>query len=143
MRAIDLTTLRYLVAVCDLQNIARAADQEHIAPSAISKRIAALEATLGVPLLIRTRRGVAQTPACEALLERARTILYEAAQIESDMNAFGGGLQGQLEGPYAREVLFEKHEIQLYRVVFRQIIEQRRVDADARGRGHRANQNEG
>jgi DNA-binding transcriptional LysR family regulator len=96
MRAIDLTTLRYLVAVCDLQNIARAADQEHIAPSAISKRIAALEATLGVPLLIRTRRGVAQTPACEALVERARTILFEAAQIESDMNAFGGGLQGQV-----------------------------------------------
>jgi DNA-binding transcriptional LysR family regulator len=96
MRDLDLTTLRYLVAVCDLQNIARAAEQEHIAPSAISKRLASLEATLGVSLLIRTRRGVVPTPACEALLERARTILFEAAQIESEMNAFGGGLQGQV-----------------------------------------------
>jgi len=96
MRDIDLTTLRYLVAVCDLQNIARAAEQELIAPSAISKRIAALEATLGVPLLLRTRRGVSQTPACEALLERARTILFETSLIESEMNAFGGGLQGQV-----------------------------------------------
>jgi DNA-binding transcriptional LysR family regulator len=96
MRDLDLTTLRYLVAVCDLQNIARAAEQEHIAPSAISKRIAGLEASLGVALLIRTRRGVGRTPACEALLERARTILFEAARIEGEMNAFGGGLQGQV-----------------------------------------------
>ena len=96
MRDLDLTTLRYLVAVCDAQNIARAAEQEHIAPSAISKRIASLEFMLGVPLLIRTRRGVARTPACEALLERARTMLFEAAQIESEMNAFGSGLQGQV-----------------------------------------------
>jgi DNA-binding transcriptional LysR family regulator len=50
MRDFDLTTLRYLVAVCDAQNIARAAEQEHIAPSAVSKRIASLEFMLGVPL---------------------------------------------------------------------------------------------
>lgn len=96
MRDLDLTTLRYLVAVCDLQNIARAAAQEHIAPSAISKRIAALEAVLEVPLLVRSRRGVAPTPACEALLERARTMLFEMAQIETEMNAFGGSVRGQV-----------------------------------------------
>ena len=96
MRDLDITTLRYLVAVCDLGNIARAADQEHIAPSAISKRIAELEASLGVPLLIRRRRGVAATPACEALLERARTMLFEMGRIESEMGAFGSGLQGQV-----------------------------------------------
>src|SRR5690606_7676689 len=96
MRDLDLTTLRYLVAVCDLKNIARAAEQEHIAPSAISKRIAGLEAVLGVTLLMRTRRGVTQTPACEALLERARTMLFEMTQIETEMNAFGGSVQGQV-----------------------------------------------
>jgi DNA-binding transcriptional LysR family regulator len=96
MRDLDLTTLRYLVAACDLGNIARAAEQEHIAPSAISKRIAALEAALGVPLLVRRRRGVAPTPACETLLERARTMLFEMGRIENEMAAFGGGLQGQV-----------------------------------------------
>ena len=96
MRDLDITTLRYLVAVCDLGSIARAADQEHIAPSAVSKRIAGLEATLGIPLLVRTRRGVAPTPACESLLERARTMLFEMGRIESEMGAFGGGLQGQV-----------------------------------------------
>ena len=63
MRDIDIKTLRLLVAVCDLQNIKRAAVQEHIEPSAISKRIAQLEAALGTPLLVRSRRGVQPTPA--------------------------------------------------------------------------------
>ncbi len=45
MRDLDLKTLRLFVAVCDTGNIARAAEQEHIEPSAISKRIAQLEAT--------------------------------------------------------------------------------------------------
>ena len=96
MRDLDITTLRYLVAACDLGNIARAAEQGNIAPSAISKRIAGLESTLGVPLLIRTRRGVAPTPAGEALLERARTMLFEMGRIGNEMDAFGGGIQGQV-----------------------------------------------
>ena len=39
MRDIDLKTLRLLVAVCDHRNMARAAEQAHIEPSAISKRM--------------------------------------------------------------------------------------------------------
>ena len=44
MRDIDMKSLRLLVAVCDHQNMTRAAEQEHIEPSAISKRMAQLEA---------------------------------------------------------------------------------------------------
>ena len=50
-----------------------AAEQEHIEPSAISKRIAQLEAALGTRLLHRVARGVQPTPAGLALLEHART----------------------------------------------------------------------
>jgi DNA-binding transcriptional LysR family regulator len=94
VRDLDLTTLRLLVSVCDHGNIARAAELAHIAPSAISKRIAALEAQLGLPLLLRARRGVAPTAACQALLERARTMLFEMSRIDSEIAAFGGGLKG-------------------------------------------------
>lgn len=96
MRDLDLTTLRHLVAVCDLGNIARAAAQAHIAPSAISKRIAQLEADLGMSLLVRGRRGVEPTPACQALLEHARTMLFEQRRIAAEMAAFGQGLSGQV-----------------------------------------------
>lgn len=96
MRDIDIKTLRLLVAVCDLQNIKRAAVQEHIEPSAISKRIAQLEATLGTPLLVRSRRGVQPTPAGVALLEHARTVLFTMERMESDIAAFSGGVRGHV-----------------------------------------------
>jgi iron(III) transport system permease protein len=56
MQDLDMKSLRLLVAVCDHGNIKQAAAQEHIEPSAISKRIALLEHTLGTPLLVRGRR---------------------------------------------------------------------------------------
>ncbi len=96
MKDIDLKTLRLLVAVCDTRNIARAAEQEHIEPSAISKRIAQLEATLGTPLLARGRRGVQPTPAGLSVLEHARTILFTIEQIENDAAAFSSGVKGHV-----------------------------------------------
>ncbi|MFT4067959.1 LysR family transcriptional regulator [Paraburkholderia sp.] len=96
MRDIDLKTLRLFVAVCDHRNIARAAQEAHIEPSAISKRIAQLESDLGVPLLSRSRRGVEPTGAGSALLEHARSILFTIERIESDVAAFGGGLRGRV-----------------------------------------------
>ena len=88
MRDIDLKTLRLLVAVCDHQNMARSAEQEHIEPSAISKRIAQLESDLGTPLLLRMRRGVHPTPAGLALLEHARSVLFTMERIANDVAAF-------------------------------------------------------
>lgn len=96
MRDIDLKTLRLLVAVCDHRNIARAAEEAHIEPSAISKRIAQLESDLGVPLLTRSRRGVEPTTAGNALLEHARSVLFTMERIASDVAAFGGGLKGRV-----------------------------------------------
>ena len=96
MRDIDLKTLRLLVAVCDHQNMARAAAQEHIEPSAISKRIAQLESDLGTPLLLRSRRGVQPTPAGLALLEHARTVLFTMDRIASDVASFSSGVKGRV-----------------------------------------------
>jgi len=96
MRDIDLKTLRLLVAVCEHRNMARAAQEEHIEPSAISKRIAQLESDLGVPLLTRSRRGVQPTPAGVVLLEHARSVLFTMERIASDVAAFSTGLVGRV-----------------------------------------------
>jgi DNA-binding transcriptional LysR family regulator len=93
---LDLKSLRLLVAVCEHGNIKAAALAEHIEPSAISKRIAALEATLGGPLLLRHRRGVAPTPLGQALLEHARAILFTLGRVEADVAAFRGGVRGHV-----------------------------------------------
>jgi len=84
------------VAVCDHQNMARAAEQEHIEPSAISKRIAQLESDLGTPLLLRSRRGVQPTPAGVALLEHARNVLFTMDRIANDVAAFSSGVKGHV-----------------------------------------------
>lgn len=96
MRDLDFKSLRLLVAVCDHRNIKQAAAQEHIEPSAISKRIAQLEASLGTPLLVRGRRGVQPTPAGLALLEHARTLLFTLERIEADVAAYRAGLRGHV-----------------------------------------------
>lgn len=96
MKELDLKSVRLLLAACEAGNIKAAARAEHIEPSAISKRIAQLETALGTRLLVRGRRGVVPTPACEALLEHARTLVYTVERIEADVAAYAGGLRGHV-----------------------------------------------
>ncbi len=96
MYDLDLTTLRLFVAVCETRNIARAAEQHHIVASAISKRLAQLEDTVGNLLLERNRRGVVVTGAGEILLAHARAMLANADRVSRDMAAYGKGIKGQV-----------------------------------------------
>jgi DNA-binding transcriptional LysR family regulator len=96
MRDLDLKSLRLLVAVCEHGNMKDAAAQEHIEPSAISKRIAQLEDAIGTQVLVRGRRGAEPTPAGRALLEHARNVLFTMDRIEADMAAFKGGIKGHV-----------------------------------------------
>lgn len=96
MPDLDLKSLRLLVAVCDHANIKLAAEQEHIEPSAISKRIAQLEQNLGTQLLVRNRRGVEPTAAGLALVEHARNMLFTAERICTDIASFSRGIKGHV-----------------------------------------------
>ena len=96
MRDLDLTTLRLFVSVCETRSIARAGAQASIVGSAISKRLAQLEDTLGTPLFVRRRRGVVPTAAGETLLEHARAMLGSVNRIERDMAAYAGGMRGHV-----------------------------------------------
>lgn len=96
MREPDLKTLRLFVAVCETENMARAALREHIEPSAVSKRIAQLEHDLGTPLLLRSRRGVRPTAAGETVLEHARSVLFTLERLTGDAAAFAGGVKGHV-----------------------------------------------
>ncbi len=61
MRDLDLTSRRLFVAVCETRNIARAVGQQAIMGSAIPKRLAALESTVGTQLRVRRRHSVDPT----------------------------------------------------------------------------------
>jgi DNA-binding transcriptional LysR family regulator len=96
MRELDLTTLRLFVAVCDARSMAKAGEQANMVGSAISKRLAQLEDTVGTPLLVRKRRGMEPTAAGQTLLEHARGMLASTELIARDMAAYASGTRGQV-----------------------------------------------
>lgn len=96
MLDLDLKSLRLFVAVCDHRNIRQAAAEQHIEPSAISKRIAQLEEMLGAALLDRGRRGVVPTVAGQALLEHARNVMFTLGRIEAETADLSSNVQGQV-----------------------------------------------
>ncbi|MFI8434560.1 LysR family transcriptional regulator [Streptomyces sp. NPDC079020] len=71
----DLTAVRTFVTAVDAEQFQEAAVTLSITPQAVSKRIAGLEADLGVRLFHRTARGARLTIDGQAFLPHARTLL--------------------------------------------------------------------
>lgn len=92
----DFLSLRLFVAVCEEASIARAAERESIVPSAVSKRVAEIEASLGLALLLRGHRGVKPTPAGTAFLHHARQILLSTEKLISEMGDYERGARGHV-----------------------------------------------
>jgi DNA-binding transcriptional LysR family regulator len=95
-RRIDLTTLRLFVAICEERNLTRAANREGIAPSAVSKRMNDFELAFGVTLFQRLARGMALTPAGEALLHHARVTLLNVEKITTELREYAEGVRGHV-----------------------------------------------
>ena len=91
-----METSRYkaFAAAAGTGSLSRAAEQLSYSPSGVSQLIGALEADLGLSLLIRTRRGVSLSPAGEALLPAIRALLQQEErifQLSSDLNGLMTG----------------------------------------------------
>lgn len=93
---LDPVSLHLFVAVMAEGSIARAAEREHIAASALSRRLAELESRLNVTLFERNNRGTVPTAAAWALLHLARGVLNELDGIAAQMHEYGRGLRGQV-----------------------------------------------
>ena len=92
----DLTSLRLFVAVAECGNLTRAAEREHLAVSAVSKRIAEMEELACTPLLLRQPRGVLLTPAGQSLLRYARRVLQLLQQMDAELSDYGAGVKGHV-----------------------------------------------
>ncbi|HEX6720022.1 MAG TPA: LysR family transcriptional regulator [Burkholderiaceae bacterium] len=107
-RTLDPVTLRLFVAVCEERNIARAAQREAIVASAVSKRIAALEQSVGSALIVRGRRGIVPTAAGEALLRRGHELLGSMERVHAELSEFASGAQGSVRVVASLSVLAEQ-----------------------------------
>jgi DNA-binding transcriptional LysR family regulator len=84
------------VSVVEERTIAGAAEREHIAPSAVSKRVSELEAALNTELLARSNKGIQPTPAGIALLNLARGVLHDLDDIQAQMRDYSSGTRGHV-----------------------------------------------
>jgi DNA-binding transcriptional LysR family regulator len=92
----ELRQLRYVAAVARYAHFTRAAEEVHVAHSAISHQVAKLESELGVELFARSRRTVRLTQAGEIVLARANRILGEVRALEAEIAELGGLLRGRI-----------------------------------------------
>lgn len=96
MRRIDFVTLKLFVAIADERSLTKAAEREHLALAAVSKRVSDLENQLGIALLYRQPKGVELTPAGHALLHHARNMMDNLAQMNADLSEFSEGVKGHV-----------------------------------------------
>jgi DNA-binding transcriptional LysR family regulator len=94
----DLQRLRYFVAVAEERHITRAAARLGMAQPPLSQQIRILETELDTRLFDRLPRGVALTPAGEALFEDARALLDAADRAGRRARRVGAGQEGELVG---------------------------------------------
>ena len=93
---LDPYSLRLFVTAADEGSIARAAAKEHIAPSALSRRIADLEHAFGLALFVRSAHGIALTEAGQAAYERARHFEATLESLLRDVQSLSGVVSGRV-----------------------------------------------
>ncbi|WP_269502669.1 LysR family transcriptional regulator [Burkholderia sp. IMCC1007] len=93
---LDPVSLKLFVRVVEEGTIAGAAELEHIAAPAVSKRLRELEDLFGTPLLTRTNKGIAPTAAGVNLSILARDVLDDMRNIVLQMKAYSDGLRGSV-----------------------------------------------
>ncbi|MEM5315086.1 LysR family transcriptional regulator [Paraburkholderia sp. JHI869] len=95
MRGFEFDQLKTFAAVANVGSLSAAAPLLHLSQSTISEQVRKLEVRAGVPLFLRSKRGVELTPAGTRLLEHARRLvaLNEAAFDEVRGQAIKGELR--------------------------------------------------
>ncbi|MGE0633254.1 MAG: LysR family transcriptional regulator [Pseudobdellovibrionaceae bacterium] len=76
----EIFELKYFLAVAQIENVNRAAEQIHVSPGSLSKAITRLESELQTPLFFKSGRGIRLTPEGMVLKRKAAQIL----QLEED-----------------------------------------------------------
>jgi LysR family transcriptional regulator, nitrogen assimilation regulatory protein len=86
----ELRHLAALLAVAEQGSFTGAADHLRTVQSNVSEQVRQLEAELGVPLVVRNRRGAVPTEFGVRVLERARHIRHELDALRQDLSMLQG-----------------------------------------------------
>lgn len=92
----DLDDARVFAQVVELESFSALARKAGVPVSTVSRRVARLEARLGVPLLARTTRKLSLTDAGRIYLAHALRAIEELDAAESTVQALGTGPRGRV-----------------------------------------------
>jgi len=92
----DLVDLQLFVHVVEAGSISAGAERSHLALASASARLRGMEDLLGVPLLLRQRRGVEVTDAGRTLLHHARMLMQQMERMRGDLGDYAKGLKGHI-----------------------------------------------
>jgi LysR family transcriptional activator of glutamate synthase operon len=93
---VEVRQLRCVEAVVRHRHFTRAAEELHLAQSALSHQIRRLERELGTPLFERTSRRVVPTEAGTLLAARARRVFAELDGAREEVDELRGVLRGRI-----------------------------------------------
>lgn len=92
----DLRSLKYVSTAIRLQSISKAAAELYIAQPALSRQIRLLEEELGVPLLVRHRRGVTPTSEGIKVMEAASQLQRLAHELREEVGSTAAEPRGKI-----------------------------------------------
>lgn len=96
VRTLTLRQLQIFVVAARHLSYARAAEELHLTPPAVSMQLKQLEDNVGLPLFERIGRGVALTGAGELLVRHALRVLGEVNDAEANLLAMAGAETGRI-----------------------------------------------
>lgn len=87
---------KIIVVLHKTRNITKASEALFMSQPSLSKRIQSIEDDLGVPLLVRSRRGCEFTPEGEFIAERAESITMAMDNVRKELLSRNRGFKGIL-----------------------------------------------
>lgn len=98
----NINQLKYFISVAEYRSFTKAANQYYISQTAITQQVHALEESMGVTLIDRTRRPIALTPAGNVFLTEAKAILERMNAAVGRVRDASTGLVGTLRVGYTK-----------------------------------------
>lgn len=92
----ELRQLYYFVKVAKKEHVTQAAEELHVAQSAVSRQIHQLEEELGVKLFVQKGRNLQLTPVGQLFLRRADEILHDLDRAVQEVHEFLDPEKGEI-----------------------------------------------
>src|SRR3546814_12126768 len=92
----DVRQMKYFVTIGDSASFSQASRELNIAQPALSQQISRLEYDVGVPLLVRSSRGVSPTEAGVTLYRHAKSILRQIDHAMISARETKEGIRGRV-----------------------------------------------